>query len=248
MKYFFRKTKGETILETVIAMAILASGIMISSAIIGASIRNMNASKNRIIAVNIAREGIEAMRNIRDTNWLKYKHKIRQCWNYMPPQNPSTVCGGTMAETIPAGTFIIYKQDTGRWRLEENKIVPDLTPLAAPSDVIDNAQLYLVDIDPLIDTDGDHDYINDQDAYNHAATESNDGLGKEYPQKTLFKRTLTIEYLANNGNLLDTGVPSADYNRMRITARVVWQDGKNKFETQLTTHITDYLDRESLSG
>jgi len=245
----YKNKRGETILETVIAMGILAIGITISSAIIGSSIRNMNTSKNRIIAVNIAREGVEAMRNIRDTNWLKYRHKIRQCWNNYPPQDPAASCSGDINDAIKPGDFIIYKQDTERWRLEENQPVldPDGEP---PGVMIDNAFLYLVDVtfDPPVDTDLDRDYFNDKDAYNHAVTVSNDALGKDYRQKTPFRRVITIEYLDNEGDILSTGDPTVHHNRMRITATVSWRDGKNEFSTQLSTHITDYLGRERLPG
>ena len=60
--------KGETILETLIAMGILLIGITMASTIMSSSIRNINSSKNRVVAVNLAKEGLEAIRNIRDTN------------------------------------------------------------------------------------------------------------------------------------------------------------------------------------
>ena len=184
--------RGETILETVIAMGILAIGVTIASAIIGSSIRNMNASKNRIIAVNIAREGIEAMRNIRDTNWLKYRYKIRQCWNNNPPKDPITGCSGDINEAIKPNDYIIYKQEgTQRWRLNP---VTEITNTEDPPVVIGPTQLYLVDIDPLVDTNSDHDYTNDRDIYNHAIHADNDAMGKNDAQKTPFRRIMTIEY------------------------------------------------------
>ena len=234
-----KNKRGETILETVIAMGILAIGIVISSAIIGSSLRNINASKNRIIAINIAREGIEAMRNIRDTNWLKYRHKIRQCWNNDPEYEP---CDTT--HPIVPGDYIIYKQESPeKWRLGPNIEINDPDPDAEAGAKVWSSRLYLVDIDILVDTDMDHDYTNDKDIYNHAV---NDALAKDRAQKTPFKRVITIEYLGNDGIV---AVPlTADHNRMRITATVSWQEGKNEFSTQLSTHITDYLGRERLSG
>ena len=101
-----KNKKGEIILETIIAMGILAIGITTSSALLSSSIRNMNSSKNRIIAVNIAREGIEAVRNIRDTNWLKFQANIRKCWNH----NPDTDTCNNSDKPIFPGKYIIYKQ------------------------------------------------------------------------------------------------------------------------------------------
>jgi len=90
----------------------------------GSSIRNMQNAKNRIIAINIAREGIEAMRNIRDTNWLKFQSRRRACWNHLPTKDPSIACTGV--NPIEPGDYLIYKQGdpgngttTYRWRLSK---------------------------------------------------------------------------------------------------------------------------------
>ncbi len=262
-----KNKKGEIILETIIAMGILAIGITTASTFLASSIRNMNVSKNRIIAVNIARGGIEAIRNIRDTNWLKFQANIRKCWNH----NPATDTCNNTDEPIFPGKYIIYKQEvTGKWVLGEIEINPSTSAPVPPGDHqvyyntgdeityiwngsewIDIAKLSLVDIDPFVDTDGDHDSANDTDIYNHAITKNNDALGKMSAEQTVFKRFITIEYIKNDGSIV-TSVNNSDeltpYNRMRVTSTVSWIRGKNQFKTELTTHITDYLGREGLNG
>ena len=42
-----------------------------------------NATGNRIEAIQIARDGLEAMTNIRDTNWILYGADPENCWNTM---------------------------------------------------------------------------------------------------------------------------------------------------------------------
>ncbi len=118
MNPFRLNKRGETILETIIATVILAVGVTTAGAIIGYSLRNMNGSKNRIIAINVAREGVETVRNIRDTNWLRYNSRRRVCWNHMPDINSNIGCdGGT---PIQPGRYLIYKQaETERWILTE---------------------------------------------------------------------------------------------------------------------------------
>ncbi len=74
------KNRGETIVEVLVAvvvsvMVLTATFLMLNRAIS----TNVNV-KNRVIALNIAREGIEAVRNIRDTNWLKYSGDRRGKW------------------------------------------------------------------------------------------------------------------------------------------------------------------------
>ncbi len=62
---------GQTLIETVVAIFILVMGV---TAAVGLAIYVLNASTNitkQIIATGLAREGIEAVKNMRDSNWLK---------------------------------------------------------------------------------------------------------------------------------------------------------------------------------
>ncbi|PIR06864.1 MAG: hypothetical protein COV55_02040 [Candidatus Komeilibacteria bacterium CG11_big_fil_rev_8_21_14_0_20_36_20] len=62
---------GFTIMELVIALGIFTVGIMGAFTL---AISNLNVARdnfNRTLAGNLAREGVELVRNIRDSNWLK---------------------------------------------------------------------------------------------------------------------------------------------------------------------------------
>jgi hypothetical protein len=230
----FKNIKGETIAETIIALSVLAIGITLSSVLMGNSLRNMNSSKSRVVAVNIAREGIEAMRNIRDTNWLKFSSQRRGCWNHMPVPNPD-VCDGDPLNSIQPGNYIVYKDMDFRWRL-----APAIVALKDLSDV------YLVDIDTNKDTSGDSLKDNDEDMYNHISTTGNpaneDAIGRDNAVDTGFKRTINISYLTNNG-----GTGTTTDNRMVVSSTVTWVRGDANHTTQLTTHLSDYLGRDNLT-
>jgi len=113
--------RGEALLETVIAFITLAIGVTIAGMIMGSSLRNMQNAKNRVMAVNLAREGIEAVRNVRDTNWLKFHSKRRACWNNMPSVDPDENCVGSTPiwPGIWPGRYIVYKQ--GGYPAQDNK-------------------------------------------------------------------------------------------------------------------------------
>ncbi|HCW32482.1 TPA: hypothetical protein DGH83_03240 [Candidatus Peregrinibacteria bacterium] len=49
--------------------------------VVSMSISATNDGENQIMAYNIAREGVEAIRNIRDTNWLKFPGDHLNCWD-----------------------------------------------------------------------------------------------------------------------------------------------------------------------
>lgn len=61
---------GFTLLETIFAVIVLMIGILSVIALLVFNISQANNFKNRIIAYNLAQEGIEIVKNIRDTNWL----------------------------------------------------------------------------------------------------------------------------------------------------------------------------------
>ena len=228
----FKNTKGETIAETIIALSILAIGITLSTTLMGNSLRNINVSKSRVIAVNIAREGIEAVRNIRDTNWLKYSSKRRICWNNMPALNVESECSGNTL--INSGDYIVYKDENHQWRLKA----------IANDDNYIEENLYKVDIDLTVDTDKDGDNENDTDMYNHIPTNNNsDALGDDYAVNTNFRRVIKISYLKDNG-----GVGDSSNNRMVVTSTVTWFKGEVEHSVVLKTHLTDYLGRDNLSS
>ena len=239
-----KNTKGETVMETVIALTILAVGLTMSSALIATSLRNINISKNRVIAVNIAREGIEAVRNIRDTNWLKYSGRRRICWNHLPGDFITETCEGD--SPIGADGYVVYKSEDHRWRLHA---IDD-------ADDFDESVLYTVDIDTYVDTDKDGDKLNDSDMYNHLPEEGGgDAMGRDHAAETSFSRVIKIEYLRNNGEVVDKAIwdtldltQRSALNRMRITSTVSWVRGGIEQDVELITHITDYLGRDNLGS
>jgi hypothetical protein len=73
--------KATSILEAMIVLLIIVVWITWLYNIFNESIKLSNTTKNRIEAIEIAREWIEAMKNIRDTNWLMYGSDIKNCFN-----------------------------------------------------------------------------------------------------------------------------------------------------------------------
>ena len=63
--------KSFSLIETIVAISILTIGILGISFLISSQIASIHFSENKLIAAYLAQEGIEIVRNIRDTNWLK---------------------------------------------------------------------------------------------------------------------------------------------------------------------------------
>lgn len=68
--FFLRPKSGFTLIEVIISMAVLAVSFAAISGLLFYSIRANTANINRFMAYNLAQEGLEAIRNMRDSNWL----------------------------------------------------------------------------------------------------------------------------------------------------------------------------------
>lgn len=89
-----QKTKylGQTLIETMVALFILSMGV---SSAVGLSIYAFGSSNtilNQIIGTGLAREGIEAVRNMRDTNWLNDSLITNGCYNFVTGAIDSENC------------------------------------------------------------------------------------------------------------------------------------------------------------
>lgn len=63
--------KGFTIIEVLVAMVILTVGAGGAFTLLSRTISFTSAVNGRLVATYLAQEGIEVVRNIRDTNWLE---------------------------------------------------------------------------------------------------------------------------------------------------------------------------------
>ncbi|HEX3099355.1 MAG TPA: type II secretion system protein [Patescibacteria group bacterium] len=75
------KQQGQTLIETIVACFILVMGITAALGLANYSLGATNGIKQQIVAMGLAREGIEAVKNVRDTNWLKDTLST-DCYNF----------------------------------------------------------------------------------------------------------------------------------------------------------------------
>jgi type II secretory pathway pseudopilin PulG len=64
---------GFTLLETIVAVGLIAVGLVSALALITTSLFYVSNIQDRLVAANLIAEGVEAVRNIRDNNWLQNK-------------------------------------------------------------------------------------------------------------------------------------------------------------------------------
>jgi len=84
MKIIIKKLKssrGQSLLEAVVAVGIIVASVITVIVLGIVTVRAGRASENRLAASNLAREGIEYFRNIRDTNWLRIDNGESITWS-----------------------------------------------------------------------------------------------------------------------------------------------------------------------
>lgn len=70
----WRKTNvGFTLIEVAISIFVLSMGTLTIIGVISDNLGVIGASKRMVIGSSLAQEGIEVVRNIRDTNWIEYE-------------------------------------------------------------------------------------------------------------------------------------------------------------------------------
>src|SRR3989338_11488654 len=84
MKQNLLSTVAETLLEVVVAVGVLMIVLGPASATFVASVRTVGQNRNDLVAASLAEEGVEVVRNIRDSNFLKFSAKATACWNAAP--------------------------------------------------------------------------------------------------------------------------------------------------------------------
>lgn len=72
---------GQTMIETLVAVFILVMGISAAMGLATYTLASSGGVTRQIIATGLAREGIEAVKAMRDTNWLKLAINL-DCYNF----------------------------------------------------------------------------------------------------------------------------------------------------------------------
>lgn len=114
MKFSKRAT---SIAEAIVVMTVVVLGIVGMYDIYNQSTRFSDSVEHRVKAIWIAREWIEWITNMRDTNWILFSTDYKNCWNTLNYQ-VSCIDNTTNSTDIVAGTYIIYQDTDNRWKLQ----------------------------------------------------------------------------------------------------------------------------------
>lgn len=122
--------QGQTLIETLVAAFILVMGITAALTLATFSLGATTGIKNKAVAIGLAREGIEVVKNLRDTNWLRATLS-QDCYDFYSGQlaaycykdwlNPQAFPGSDIAGSPEGRTFYLdYSLGADiPWRLVE---------------------------------------------------------------------------------------------------------------------------------
>ena len=208
---------AESIIEVIMAIFVVATGSAAATSLVVSAMQSNGLSRDNLIALNLAVEGIEGMRNIRDSNWLKFGFNKELCWNMQPGK---VECNDV--DKIKDGNYTLFLDTaTMSWNLSDLPTT-DILNLEGNATTAAQFQLYFMDLDDIKDTDGNGTATDDPDLYVAAGTP---GVGTA----SRFYRMITLEY--PDGYSVGQSV--------NVSVLVQWK-GATVHQVRLNTTLTNY--------
>lgn len=217
MKTNRKQKKGFLIAEVIVALGIIITVTTVVYTILIRSLESNAYLRDGMQAITLSIEGIEGVRQVRDTNWLKFGYDKKNCWLVV-----SGDCSGTkITNTLPEHFRLTMDQD--QFYLEELSSDPVDLSDGVNADEAD-FRLYLIDILPNVDSDGNGDPSNDHEATGY----NTGGVLSTSAEATKFYRDIELY------------IDPLDPNILNVNSRVTWKTlGKVK-SVELSTKLTNF--------
>lgn len=124
--------RGMTIIETLTSLVLLSIGLIPVFAIMSASVNLSNNIKDNLIAANLAQEGIEVLRAIRDTSWLNNAafDQNLPSGNYLVSWDSDTLIPYDSNAFVRKDPNKIYSHSSGSDTIFKRRI--NITPIVSP--------------------------------------------------------------------------------------------------------------------
>ncbi len=239
----FIKKSGETVLEVMIAVAIMSIVMTGAFALFQQAIEvNVNI-RNRVIALSIAQEGIEAVRSLRDVNWLRFSGNRRDNWLCLEISGNS--CDSSMTGE---GFYRVHYDDTEKEYL--------LEPITSPSDAkaffeFDSSLSPGVDVFAEAELPNEvfelrRKYLVDGNGYHYVHAPESSGYPESLFSRQLYlavKNPFEVNAATDAPNFCLDGEASCGAASLKIYSLVYWPEGGRAYNVQVETYLFDYFQR-----
>lgn len=227
MKNFVLKKRAFTLPEVLVSISILVLVVFSSTSLLISSIRSNIQNVNTIIAFGLAQEGLEAVRNIRDSDWLlgaKFNGVV-----------------GTKLQNVKiwGAPFPSYPEDQSIHYYKVDRLQPDTNLTINPtlSQLSSFTPWSLEDI--TVDTN--FDYGNDEKTVLYKLNDETTGFGgysHAGSEASPFHRFIMISPVAYSSSEMNS--PVDQFLKMRVTSVVQWKEGGRDKEVRLDSELTDW--------
>ncbi len=235
-----KSSPGETVLEVLVALVVITIGAATASSLIVTSLKANSFNKDSLIALNLAQEGLEYMRNWRDSNWIKFSADTQRCWN-MKPGVTSCNPNDALAEAVGAGGGYALGDVLGAAVIGGKLDLSD-----GVSAIEQGYRLKYFDLNASEDSDklerkdsggrpreaDDYDFVG-----------SFYGASSSAVDESKFYRSIEVDYkkMATDQPWGVTELTdSNDANIMEVTSTVQWKEGPTVHQAKLTSKLSRY--------
>lgn len=112
----FSSKKSFTIVEVLIIIWVLSVGLLSILSVLRRGFSYVQESRQKIIALDLAREGIEAVYQIRNTNRKRWSAQKEQCWLKADPLVDTSPVGCDSDDWMQSGSYILDTSFVGNQR------------------------------------------------------------------------------------------------------------------------------------
>jgi len=234
MKKTLTNKQGFTLVEVIVAFSVLIMVIVAATNLLVSVIRSNNENENTLVAYGLAQEGLEAVRNMRDSDWLlgaKFSGNIgnsgcawTECFPLSDVQdyilnfnNDNTLTSGDVKDASALSTV-------APWKLTKFSLSADPSPTdwAVTSTNWKNTKLCLHPVDPS---------DSESNAFWYKPSENGTCDNGTSDTPSLFSRYVEIQVLTTS---------SKNIQKYLVSSVVKWRELSRNKEVRLTTELTDW--------
>jgi len=205
--------KGETLIEVIAALTCLVLAGLTAVTVAIQVMTTTASSREYLIAQNLAREAIEAVVNIRDTNWMLFPQDKKDCWMIID----SSTCQQNK-KIIEGTSYTVERTATGLFAL---------TVRSGNLNIQDNSDAKTQFSEFLL-------YVSDENIYTHTSP-AQGNLLSPYPFPDFYRmvKFSKVDPTDNNDEF--------NQEKMKITVKVQWLQKDSVAKTyELSSVITNY--------
>jgi prepilin-type N-terminal cleavage/methylation domain-containing protein len=204
--------RGFTLLETLVAIAIFSVSLLGVLSLMASSITSTTYAKNKIIAGYLAQEGLEYMRNLRDTYVLYDTVGFQDGWS----------------------TFETHVGLTGSLCADSNTpkhgcYIGDLIPSSFSSHILPAVPLVEPIISVPITACNDSTCSNGSLLYDSSKGAYVVTSNSPYTTKTSFTRQITVAAVGGTGD------------EVQVTSTVYWKQGSGSYNIKLSENLYNWV-------